>query len=99
MAQGSGPQPGASHLVRARSGQMEAVRRRYWKELQDNRDAVELILHKERVSTTSPLYMAHDQDHNGALASRNICNDLAARRLETLGFSRISVNCPIAKPR
>jgi uncharacterized protein YeaO (DUF488 family) len=48
----------------------EEFRRRYWSELQANREAVETLREKEREGKTTLIYAAHDEEHNGALALR-----------------------------
>jgi len=42
--------------------------RRYWKELQDKPEAVELLANKARRGAVTFVYAARDREHNGALA-------------------------------
>lgn len=42
--------------------------RRYWKELQGHKAAVDLLRRKASQSTVTLVYAAKDQQHNGALA-------------------------------
>jgi|SRR6185312_1058373 len=42
--------------------------RRYWKELQRNKEAVDLLRQKIKHGTVTLIYAAHDEQHNGALA-------------------------------
>jgi uncharacterized protein YeaO (DUF488 family) len=48
----------------------EEFRERYWDELRSNREAVEALREKELTGTTTLVYAAHDEEHNGALALR-----------------------------
>src|SRR4051812_36831728 len=41
---------------------------RYWKELQANREAVDLLRSKARKGTVTLVYAARDEEHNGAVA-------------------------------
>jgi uncharacterized protein YeaO (DUF488 family) len=43
-------------------------KRRYWKELKDKKDAVDLLREKARKGRVTFIYSAHDEEHNGALA-------------------------------
>jgi uncharacterized protein YeaO (DUF488 family) len=45
---------------------------RYAEELQDKKDAVQLLKDKDKESTVTLLYAAHDTEHNGALALKRI---------------------------
>ncbi len=42
--------------------------RRYWKELQQHKEAVALLRQKAKKSTVTLVYAAKDEQHNGALA-------------------------------
>ena len=42
--------------------------RRYWKELEGNKEAVDLLRRKIEHGTVTLVYAAHDEKHNGALA-------------------------------
>lgn len=42
--------------------------KRYWEELEQNRDAVEVLKKKGSQGTVTLIYAAHDEEHNGALA-------------------------------
>jgi uncharacterized protein YeaO (DUF488 family) len=42
--------------------------RRYWKELQRQKESVDLLRRKARHGTVTLVYAARDQEHNGALA-------------------------------
>ncbi|MBX3379073.1 MAG: DUF488 family protein [Phycisphaeraceae bacterium] len=41
---------------------------RYWKELQDHGEAVDLLRHMTRKGTVTFVYAARDEEHNGAVA-------------------------------
>jgi uncharacterized protein YeaO (DUF488 family) len=43
-------------------------RQRYWKELQDKKDDVDVLRQKARGGKVTFIYAAHDEEHNGALA-------------------------------
>jgi uncharacterized protein YeaO (DUF488 family) len=43
-------------------------KQRYWKELKDKKDDVELLRRKSKEDKVTFIYAAHDQEHNGALA-------------------------------
>jgi uncharacterized protein YeaO (DUF488 family) len=42
--------------------------RRYWKELQGRKEAVDFLRRKSRQGTITLVYAARDEEHNGALA-------------------------------
>ena len=46
----------------------EEFRTRYWRELEHNREAVQLLKKKGRSGTVTLVYAARDEEHNGALA-------------------------------
>ncbi len=46
----------------------EEFRKRYWAELEQNRDAVDELRKKSRAGTVTLVYAARDEQHNGALA-------------------------------
>ncbi|MDB5293340.1 MAG: hypothetical protein JWL69_4581 [Phycisphaerales bacterium] len=46
----------------------EQFERRYWKELQGKREAVELLRQKAKRGTVTLVYAARDEEHNGAVA-------------------------------
>jgi uncharacterized protein YeaO (DUF488 family) len=46
----------------------EQFERRYWKELQGRKEAVELLRHKAQQGTVTLVYAARDEEHNGAVA-------------------------------
>ena len=46
----------------------EQFERRYWKELESNPEAVDLLKRKARQGKVTLVYAARDQEHNGALA-------------------------------
>jgi uncharacterized protein YeaO (DUF488 family) len=48
--------------------------RRYWKELQGNKEAVEFLRRKARRGRVTLVYAARDEQHNGALALREYLN-------------------------
>jgi uncharacterized protein YeaO (DUF488 family) len=43
-------------------------KQRYWKELRDKKDNVEVLRRKARDGKVTFIYAAHDEEHNGALA-------------------------------
>ena len=43
-------------------------RQRYWKELNDRKDAVDVLRRKAQSGKVTFIYAAHDEEHNGALA-------------------------------
>lgn len=43
-------------------------RQRYWKELKDKKDDVDVLRRKAREGKVTFIYAAHDEEHNGALA-------------------------------
>src|SRR6478672_1546692 len=43
-------------------------RQRYWKELNDKKDDVDLLRRKSREGKVTFIYAAQDEEHNGALA-------------------------------
>ena len=46
----------------------EEFRERYWRELEQNKEAVDLLRKKGRAGTVTLVYAARDEEHNGALA-------------------------------
>jgi uncharacterized protein YeaO (DUF488 family) len=46
----------------------EQFERRYWKELQGHKEAVDLLRQKARQGTVTLVYAARDEEHNGAVA-------------------------------
>lgn len=48
----------------------QEFRRRYWRELRANREAVNELREKERGGKVTLVYAAHDEEHSGALALR-----------------------------
>lgn len=46
----------------------EQFQKRYWKELEKNEEAVQLLREKSKHGTVTLIYAAHDEEHNGALA-------------------------------
>jgi len=46
----------------------EQFERRYWKELQGHKEAVDLLRQKARQGTVTLMYAARDEEHNGAVA-------------------------------
>src|SRR5579864_4346643 len=49
-------------------GKWQQFQKRYWKELEDKVEAVELLKQKGRRGTVTLVYAARDEAHNGALA-------------------------------
>ena len=43
-------------------------KQRYWKELKDRKDDVDLLRRKAKEGKVTFVYAAHDEEHNGALA-------------------------------
>lgn len=46
----------------------EQFEKRYWKELEDRPEEVELLRNKARRGRVTLIYAAHDEEHNGARA-------------------------------
>jgi uncharacterized protein YeaO (DUF488 family) len=46
----------------------EQFQKRYWKELQEKNEAVQLLKQKAKQDTVTLIYAARDEQHNGALA-------------------------------
>lgn len=46
----------------------EQFQNRYWKELEENEEAVQLLKEKGKEGTVTLVYAARDAEHNGALA-------------------------------
>lgn len=46
----------------------DQFQKRYWKELDENKEAVRLLKQKGRQGTVTLVYAARDEEHNGALA-------------------------------
>ena len=46
----------------------EQFQKRYWKELQEKGEAVQLLTEKGKQGTVTLVYAARDEEHNGALA-------------------------------
>jgi len=46
----------------------ERFQKRYWKELEENEEAVQLLKQKGKQGTVTLVYAARDEKHNGALA-------------------------------
>jgi uncharacterized protein YeaO (DUF488 family) len=46
----------------------EQFQKRYWKELEKNEEAVQLLKQKGKQGTVTLVYAARDEGHNGALA-------------------------------
>jgi uncharacterized protein YeaO (DUF488 family) len=46
----------------------EEFERRYWKELQGHKEAVDLLRRKSKQGPVTLIYAARDEEHNGALA-------------------------------
>jgi uncharacterized protein YeaO (DUF488 family) len=45
----------------------EQFQKRYWKELEDNEEAVQLLKQKGKQGTVTLVYAARDEEHNSAL--------------------------------
>lgn len=43
-------------------------KQRYWKELKDKKDGLDVLRRKAREGKVTFVYAAHDEEHNGALA-------------------------------
>ena len=43
-------------------------KQRYWKELKEKKNDVDVLRHKAREGKVTFIYAAHDEEHNGALA-------------------------------
>ena len=46
----------------------EQFQKRYWKELEERKEAVQLLKQKGKHGTVTLVYAARDEEHNGALA-------------------------------
>jgi uncharacterized protein YeaO (DUF488 family) len=46
----------------------QEFQKRYWAELRQHKDAVELLKQKSKQGHVTLVYAAHDEEHNGALA-------------------------------
>ena len=46
----------------------EQFQKRYWKELEEKEEAVQLLKQKGKQGTVTLVYAARDEEHNGALA-------------------------------
>ena len=46
----------------------EQFQQRYWKELKEKQEPVELLRRKAKIGTVTLIYAARDDEHNGALA-------------------------------
>jgi uncharacterized protein YeaO (DUF488 family) len=46
----------------------QRFQKRYWEELAEKKEAVQLLKHKGRQGTVTLVYAARDEEHNGALA-------------------------------
>ena len=46
----------------------EQFQKRYWRELEETREAVRLLKHKAKQGTLTLVYAARDEEHNSALA-------------------------------
>ena len=46
----------------------EQFQKRYWKELEEKQEAVQLLKKKGKQGTVALVYAARDEEHNGALA-------------------------------
>lgn len=46
----------------------EQFEKRYWKELEERKEAVDLLRRKAKHGKVTLIYAAHDQEHNGAVA-------------------------------
>ena len=46
----------------------EQFQKRYWKELQEKKEAVQQLKQKSKQGTVTLVYAARDEEHNGALA-------------------------------
>jgi uncharacterized protein YeaO (DUF488 family) len=62
------PSPGLRTWFAHDPAKWEPFRRRYWKELQGCREAVDLLRQKARRGTVTLVYAAKDEDHNSAVA-------------------------------
>jgi uncharacterized protein YeaO (DUF488 family) len=57
----------------------EEFRRRYFAELDGNRDAWEIILREARRGRVTLIYSSHDQEHNNAVALKEYLDRLLAK--------------------
>ncbi|HMF12102.1 MAG TPA: DUF488 family protein [Gemmataceae bacterium] len=46
----------------------ERFQKRYWRELEEKKEAVQLLKQKSKQGTVTLVYAARDEEHNGALA-------------------------------
>ncbi len=53
----------------------EQFQKRYWKELEGNEKAVQLLEEKGKQGTVTLVYAARDEEHNGALVLKQFLED------------------------
>ena len=51
-------------------------KQRYWQELKNNKDDVDVLRRKARQGRVTFIYAAHDEEHNGALALKEFIEQL-----------------------
>jgi uncharacterized protein YeaO (DUF488 family) len=56
----------------------EQVQKRYWKELEDKEEPVQVLKKKAKQSTVTLVYAARDEEHNGALALKHFLEGRAS---------------------
>lgn len=62
------PSPGLRQWFGHDPARWNQFKQRYWKELKNNTDVVDLLRQKARQGKVTFIYAAHDEQHNGALA-------------------------------
>jgi uncharacterized protein YeaO (DUF488 family) len=56
----------------------EQFQKRYWKELEEKEEAVQLLKQKGKQGTVTLVYAARDEKHNGALALKRFLEGLTS---------------------
>ena len=62
------PSPGLRKWFGHDPSRWEQFQKRYWKELEETREAVRLLKQKAKQGTVTLVYAARDEEHNSALA-------------------------------
>jgi uncharacterized protein YeaO (DUF488 family) len=61
------PSPELRKWYRHDPAKWEQFQKRYWKELEENEEAVQLLKQKSKQGTVTLVYAARDEEHNSAL--------------------------------
>src|SRR5262245_39048682 len=62
------PSPGLRKWFGHDPARWQEFQKRYWKELKENKEAVDTLKEKGKKGTVTLIYAARDEEHNGALA-------------------------------